>query len=260
MGFSPIEINFNGNNLSQIVNGVEFLNRGVNSLPDRDLKQYKLARSDKSIVTSAEYIRKQIAIDGIIARSSRALGEDALSDLKGLMQAREKDLIISQAGLSITYKATLDKIIENDFSGGLMKFTLMFEASDPVGVENVSRTLLASISNSDSTNEYSIAVGGSFKAEPYFTIHITYVTGGTDGSITISNTELGQGITLTADFADGDDIIIDCLEKEVYINNIAVEFTGVFPSYPSGSRSVGYSDTFTTRSVDIAATYKRRYI
>lgn len=50
-----VAVNFDGNDLNALAN-VEIDNHEFNTLPGRNLNTNKLARADKSILTTAEYV------------------------------------------------------------------------------------------------------------------------------------------------------------------------------------------------------------
>ena len=44
---------------------------------------------------------------------------------------------------------------------------------------------------------------------------------------------------------------VDSQELVVTLNGGAIDFEGLFPTFPPGAQTVGYTDTFSTRNVDI---------
>ena len=252
-----IDVYFDGNNLSDLA-GVTFTKRKTNSLPVRDSKVYKLARSDKSVLTSSEYVNKVISISGNITGDSRWQVEERLESLKALIQFSEKELLVDQGPRQLRYTATMQSITE-EVEGGLITFTIEFICSDPMGYEQTDSTLLQPQHVASADTTFALDVDGSYKAEPVITVSLTTVTGGTGATMTLKNNETGQGITITRDFADGDIIEVDCLNKRLTVNGADTDFTGLFPNFFPGNRVLGYVDNFTTRHLSITATYKKRY-
>jgi phage-related protein len=58
----------------------------------------------------------------------------------------------------------------------------------------------------------------------------------------------------------GDVIIIDCVERTVTVNGNEVNYYGTFLELEPGANSITYTDGFTTRTVDVTATYVKRWL
>ena len=82
----------------------------------------------------------------------------------------------------------------------------------------------------------------------------------TSQSVSIFNASTNQGITITDTFTNGDIIEIDIQELIVTLNGGAMDFEGLFPTFPPGAQTVGYTDTFSTRNVDINGEYNIRIV
>ena len=63
------------------------------------------------------------------------------------------------------------------------------------------------------------------------------------------------GLGLTA----GDVIVVDAENRSVTVNGDEVDYYGTFLELEPGASSLTYTDGFTTRNVDIAASYTKRY-
>ena len=241
--------------------GIELLVRDVNGYPSRRLNIHKLARADKSVTTSAEFESKSIILTGNLKgdNGSRQDAEQKWAVIKGYLNQREQELIISQYGQDIIYIATVARMADS-FLGGYLEWRIEFTCADPVGRETSSSVLLASTNITTATSNKNVSVGGSHYASPIITVELNSGTGLSDKAITIKNAETGQGITINRTWVAGETLTIDCLEKLVSVDGAFVEYSGSFPNFFPGSRVIGYIDTFTTRSVNLAATYVRRYV
>lgn len=253
---SNYSVLFAQNDLS-LVDGVELYNHNFNQFPKRDIKINKLARQDRSIITSSEYSSKEIPVYAEVCGGSRSETEERLTYLKSLIQNQNEELKVNQSGDMVTYVATLNEFnLEWDGSNALV--TMIFLSSDPIGA---STTLTTIFSGNITTASGSLigVVGGSFLIEPVISITITAVTGGT-GSLTVRNAATQQGITLTATVGAADIVSIDSKNQIASINGIEKDFTGRFPTFYPGTQSLEYTDTFTTRTVSIAAQGNIRYV
>jgi predicted phage tail component-like protein len=249
---------FGGNNLNSII-GVEIFNHNFNDLPTRDIKITKIARRDKSIITSSEYSSKQITVDLDISTGSRADTEGVIKTLKGVLQPQNAILLVTQDGDNTEYVATMNEF-NIEWIGVKAVIRIVFIASDPVGRSVITQTLLDD-DITTATKDLSVMVAGSAMAYPTFVATIDAVTGGTTNkSITIKNGLTNQGITVTRDWVSGDILSVNSDDLIVKVNNLIVDFTGIFPSFPVGSQQASYVDDFTTRDVHLVATYKPRVI
>lgn len=258
MALEDTQVYFAGNDLESII-GASLIDHNFNNLPNRQLNIYKLARANKSILTSAEYSNKEVTVRFHLKGCDRGETETVMEELKSFLRSINQPLIVRQAEKDITYNdATLNEINFEWFSNKIL-LTLVFTVADPIGYEDDNTALLnTTITTSTSSNP--IENTGSFDAEPIVNLTITTVTGATDQSLSIKNEETGQGITLTRTWSNGDTVEIDSLNKLVTINGTNSDFSGQFPVFPPGSGSLGYTDTFTTRSVDLSAEYQKHYI
>lgn len=253
------DVYFDGNNIASI-SGVVITNRKVADIPNRDLKMGKVARADKSVLTSAEYGSKEIVFEGLVSGTTgRSNTELVIASMLSLLQEPNKELRFERFGFDITYTATLSGYT-TDFKGGNCIFSLTFIATDPLAYENTNTQLIQPTNIVASTNTSAIVVDGSYKAAPVFTITISSVTGTSSSYITINNNSTGSGITVTRTWSAGEILIINCLTRKVTVSGVEVAFTGLFPSFNIGSSNVGYIDNFTARSVVLSAVYQRRYV
>ncbi len=251
-------VTFNGNNLA-ILPGVELYNHEFNNLPDRQVRIFKVARRNLSVITSSEYSQKEITVQLEVCSESRAGTEDLLTSLKALVQTQNAPLVVSQGGADVEYTATMNEFnIEWDSYKAYV--TILFIASNPIGQEQQSQTLFTITGNTLPRATATFTAQGSANAFPVISITLNSLTGGTDKQILIENGRTGQGIRINDTFTAGDVIIIDSANLQVTKNGIQIDFSGMFPVWASGSQQVVYGDTLTTRNVDINATYNPRLV
>lgn len=248
---------FAGNDISQVL-GVDLYNHNFNNLPNREIKINKVARRDLSIITSSEYSSKEITVNLEACTGTRADTENTMTLLKSLLQAQNAPLVVSQGGVDVEYTATMNEF-NIEWNGPLAVVTIVFIASDPIGSQADDETLLSTTITTASSAS-SVTVAGSATAYPVFTLTITSVTGGTGGELSVQNGKTNQGITLAADFVNGDVIIIDSDKLEVTHNGASIDFTGLFPRFSAGEQQISYTDNFTTRSVSMDVTYQPRLV
>lgn len=256
---SDTSVFFAGNDLEAIV-GAALVDHNFNDLPKREINIYKLARANKSVVTSAEYSSKEVTVRFHLKGCDRGDTEAVLQTLKSYLRPINQALIVSQGGLDVTYNsATMNEINYEWFSNKIL-LTIVFIVADPIGFEDVDSTFVSTTNITVAAQSITINNAGSFDAEPVVNLIVNTVTGGTSQSLSIKNETTGQGLTITRTWANGDTVEIDSDNKTVTINGTNTDFSGLFPTFPPGNGSLGYTDTFTTRSVDISATYKKHIL
>lgn len=252
------DVYFAGNNLAILV-GASLIDHNFNDLPSRQLSMYKLARANKSVLTSAEYSNKEATISFHLKGCDRGETEEVMETLKSYLRPINSPLIVKRGGNELTWSdATLNEINYRWFSNKII-LTLVFVIADPVGFIDTNTTMLVTTVTTSSSSS-AVVNEGSFDAEPVINVLVTSVTGGTSQSMSLKNEETGQGITITRTWANSDTVEIDSTNKTVTINGANSDFSGQFPKFPPGTGSLGYSDTFTSRSVDLTAVYQKTYI
>lgn len=250
-------VEFNGNEISDIL-GVWLYNYTATDLPTRDIKIHKLARRSLSIVTSSEYSQKAIPIMMRVCSGGRQDTEATLTFIKGLLQPQNGELVVRQSGEDFQYTATMNEF-NIEWSGPVAYVVIVFLASTPVA-ESVEEDTLVSFNTTLASEGAGFTVGGSFVAEPTISVVINSVTGGTGQSISLFNSSTNQGIVIEGDFSDGDQLEIDSKNYTVLFNGSSVDFTGIFPTFPPGAQRIGYTDTFTTRDVDVTVVSRTRVV
>ena len=247
---------FNGNDLSQ-VSGVWLYNYNATDLPERDIKLHKLARRSLSIVTSSEYTQKSIPVMMRVCSGTRQDTEETLTDIKGLLQPQNGELVLKQSNELFKYTATMNEF-NIEWVGSTAYVIIVFIASTPIA-EAVDSDTLVNFNTTLASDGASFIVDGSYVAEPIIDITINSVTGGT-GSISVFNASTNQGIIVTGTFSAGQHLEIDCSDYTVNLAGTNMDFAGIFPTFPPGSQRIWYTDTFTTRNVDITVSYNVKIV
>lgn len=250
-------VKFNGNDISE-VSGVWLYNYTATDLPQRDVKIHKLARRSLSIITSAEYTQKTIPVMMKVCSGDRQDTEYTITQIKGLLQPQNGELIVRQSGEDYKYTATMNEF-NIEWVGSSAYVVIVFIASTPIA-SAVATDVLTSFNTTLASDGSSFVVDGSYLAEPFINIVVNSVTGGSGGSVSIFNASTNQGITVTGNFTAGAQLEIDCSEYTAQLNGVSIDFEGLFPTFPPGAQRIGYSDTFTTRNVDLTATYNARVV
>lgn len=246
----------NGTDISKL-SGIDLYNHDFNQLPKREINSNKLARESLSIVTSAEYVSKDLSVVMEVCGGSRAGTELLVQQIKAICQPQNSEVRVRNAGELYKYTATLNEFT-TEWDGITANVTILFYASTPIGMSVEQYTLFNMSGVTTSFASQTFTVLGSAEARPTVTVTLSALSG--SGSFSITNGRTGQGITVTQAFSAGDIIEINSRDKKVTHNGSPIDFTGVFPVFPSGEQQVQYSDTFTTRNVTTTGTYNKRII
>lgn len=239
--------------------GVEIVNYDVSELPSRVLTANKLARSNRSVLTSAEYETKDVRITGFVGGEDWPTVQENYDRMKGRVQDFEGLVRVGQGDTEVEYTGTLNGI-SKEYVGPNIKFTLTFKCSNPIGRDSVGRELFTPVVITTSTLTKSFEVEGSFIAQPRFTFVVGAVTGGsTNKSITLLNAATNKGIKITRNWTAGDILTLNSDTMEATVNGTLVDFAGQFPTFYPGTRSLQYIDDFTTRTVTLSSIYTRQY-
>lgn len=249
-------VKFNSNDISQ-VDGVWLYNYDATTLPTRDVNIHKIARRSLSIITSAEYSQKSIPVFMRVCSGDRQDTEATLTQIKGLLQPQNGTLELEQSGEQYEYTATMNEF-NIEWVGSKAYVTVVFIVSTPVATSVDTETLF-SFSTTLSSDGASFIVGGSYIAEPVINVVLSAVTGG-NGSLSIFNASTNQGIVISGNFTAGTIVEIDSQNYTVLVNGVSADFEGLFPVFPPGSQRVGYTDTFSSRTVTITGQANTRIV
>lgn len=252
------QIIYNNTDISGIA-GVKIPYYTAVNFPNREVNAHKLARNSLSIVTSAEYSDKAIIVNAYICRGDRHETEEAIDEVKAIIGKANGELKVRQSDGIYSYTTTLSNFEIDKWTNSAAWCIITFYASTPLGT-SVNEETIVNASTSSSYQGFPVTIGGSANAEPLVTIQYSSITGGTGQSISITNGQTNQGITITGNFNSGDLIEIDSLSMTVTINGFNIDFSGMFPTFEVGSNQLDYSDTFSARTATITATYRRRII
>ncbi len=246
--------------LDMQANGMTVTDSDVYSTPKKDVQTEKLAETDGSIIVKTTYESKIFTVNGYMQAADIPTLDALIDTVKAALNLEAQNFDIDYAGSTRRYVATADNIMISRPTGmNTCTFSVEFTCALPVGSDTTSSTLLASTNVTVSPSSLAITVGGSYQAQPYITLTVVSISTGSN-TMTITNGSNQRGVSITRNWSAGDVIEIDSLNQTLYVNNLVVLFTGQFPRWDVGAGTIQYLDTCTSRSVNITATYTRRYL
>lgn len=230
-------------------------------LPDRDNQIEKIAGRDGAVLVQSELGTKPIPMEGYYIGESRIDAENMYDTLTQMLNRVERPLYIPHAGGSRKFIATVQNaVIEHPM--GLNRLTFSFEFIVPSGgsEDEEAVELIAPTVITNPTATIPLSVLGSIDARPLLTLEFNSVTGGTNKTVSIRNAQDYIGLQITRDWLSGDTLTIDSQNFQMYINGVLTEPNGRMPKWSAGAGSLYYSDSFTTRSVEISGEYTPKYL
>lgn len=230
------------------------------SVAQRDVQSYDLARERGSVVVTSEYRSKQFTVEGQIKGSSIADLDSKINDFKELVSRVGKNLDTDYAGGTLRYKnchAIAHSITRRGTDMTRAKYAVTFLIPDGVGFS----TALTSQANNNVTSATyngSITIAGTAKPRPTVRVTIDSFTGTLNAvSFQIGAYTVGiTGVTLAA----SDIVIFDCENKRITHNGTEKEYTGEFPEFEIGLNSFTIVTNGTTRQYDLLIEYYPAYL
>lgn len=261
------DLTFNSNDLQTFNIGTRV---GINtniinhtSLPDQIATLYAKADADGSTIPSINYPSKKVSIAGTIHGSSQADLDSRIDTFKGYFNGKDKNLDIIYGSSTRRYIATKNAIsIDREQKALFATFQVEFICTNPFGLDTGTTDLWTTKNNfTSATFTETPTVGGNAPVQlPIITITIDALTGAGD-YIQISNDNNNQELMIYGQgLANGNVIIIDCVERTVTVDGLAVDYYGTFLELEPGANSITYTDGFTTRTVDVSAVYTKRWL
>lgn len=233
------------------------------NIPDSVAELYMKANASDSTVPDQEYPSKTIGLDGSIHGSSQADLDDRIDAFKGYFAQRNKNLDIAYGSGTRRYTAMKTNSLGIERQDKALFATFSVELiCKPFGYDTATTNLWTAktgFTNATFTETPTIAGSAPYQL-PVITITINSMTG--DGDyVQISNDNNNQEILLYGlGLEAGDVIVIDCEQRTVTVDGVEVDYYGTFLELEPGAASITYTDGFTTRDVDVAAVYTKRWL
>lgn len=259
-------LTFNSNNLQTFDRTTQVgINTNViehTNLPDKIAEMFAKADANQSVIPTTNYPSKKIQIGGTIHGSSEADLDDRIDTFKGYFNGKDKNLDINYGSGVRRYIATLNTMsVQRSQKSLFATFSIEFICSQPFGVDTSTTSLINSLNYTSGSLTSAPTIGGSAPYQlPVFTITIDALTGSGD-YVKISNDNTNQDIMVYGvGLQAGDVIEIDCFNRTVTLNGTEIDYYGTFLELEPGASSITYVDGFDTRTVDIVATYSKRWL
>jgi hypothetical protein len=216
------------------------------------------ANRNGGVLVQSRLATKPIYIEGYYTGPSINDAQKMYDMLVQVLNRQERTLIIPHNGGVRRFVATPENISISQPDGlNRILFSIEFVVAEGASFSIEETTLIDTTITTPSAT-LPLTVEGSALARPVITITINSITGGTAKTLVVRNARDFVGLTFERDFEANDYIVIDSENFQIYVNGVLTEPSGRMPTWQGGAGQLYYSDTFTTRSVNLTATYKRK--
>jgi phage-related protein len=239
-----------------IANGCVLTNIDHLTLAPRNNQLETRANRNGAVLVQSQLGVKPIYIEGYYTGDTPTDAQLMYDTLAQALNRQERLLTIPHAGSTRRYTATPTNVILRE-PDGLNRLTFSFEFVVPEGQATaLSDTTIINQTVTTASATIPLTIAGSVKARPLITLTYTTVTGGTNKTVSIRNSRDFVGLTIQRDWVSGDTVVIDSANFQIYINGVLTAPNGRMPTWETGAGALFYSDTLTTRSVNILGTHK----
>lgn len=222
---------------------------------------YVVANANDSDVPNAEDVSRLIQLGGTIHGSTQADLDDRIDAFKTIFNKRYKNLDITYGSSTRRYVAMKVNALGIDRQDKALfaKFSVELICK-PYGTDTTATNILSETAYTTATKTITPTLLGSAPYQlPVFTFTLTTITGAGD-YIQITNNLTGQEMLIYGlGLANGDVVVVDCVEKEVKVNGTLVDFNGSFLELETGPADITITDGFTTRSINMNGEYYKRW-
>ncbi len=233
------------------------------SSPSKMTELIALARKHGSVRVFESYNSKTILVSGRITATSSSELETAIDTLKAHMRRESGELQYDwESGVRI-YSCTAKNVTidRNQMNISFVPYQIEFECESPFAKDGVTDTWMAATAITTSSLNTNITAEGTMDSQPIITITVSAMDPViSDVTMTIANESNSQYLDITATFAVGDIITIDCMNYRVFINGLLVKSSGQFPYWVAGAGVLYYGDTATTRTLAVTTTSERLFL
>lgn len=237
---------------------------GLLDSPVRDIISYELARSDNAVSVFRRYKSRSYTLSGNIISDTEADLEGAIDTLKLSLLNQVGDLVVGWGTGFRHFSSECQNVAIGRGTSDVDRcsWSASFYMPVPFSTDNTTRNFMTAVAGvTVGTSLIAVTNIGTYLAHPYITLTLTGLEpNATDVSFTISNPATNESITITGVFADGAVVTIDTFNKQIFNGTTLLAGAGQFPAWLPGAGLLQISDTATSRTISIAATYQARYL
>jgi hypothetical protein len=228
----------------------------------RNLGVFKRIRRAGSLITNDTFEDRVITVSGEFEQTSLTNLEAAIDDFENAMAIKYGVLDIDYEGGTRRYIATPQRVnAPRPHRGSTWAdFSVDFLITE-YGKDTASTTLVNNVNKTASPATQAMTVDGSAPQQyTIITVTLNSFTGASLNTITLGNNQTTQAVSISRQWTAADVLVIDVENQTCKVNGVIVDFSGAFPQFKPGSRTLSYIDDMTARSVNITVTYVKRWL
>lgn len=216
-----------------------------------------IANTDGTVLVQSRKQEKYVTLSGYYVGQDYTDAQQMYDVLTAAVNRVKRPLLIPHAGGVRQFNASISTISIQE-PDGMNRLTFTFEFVVPIGAAEETEVTMFNDTVTTPTKTFSVNILGSAKASVLITLRFTSVSGGAGKTVSILNGADMTGMTISRDWASGDTVILDTKNLQLYINGTLTAPTGRMIKMSQGYGSIIYSDTLTTRSVQVLGKYNRK--
>ena len=230
--------------------------------PINNLNSFDVALDSKSVSVTRNEQSRKITIEGIIRTSDRIDLENSLDTLNRYIKKLNKILNVPLRGSRYEFRnTTYQNMVIRDVAGGMAKISVEFLAADPFSYATELSTALSTTNITSVPQSLVVNFEGNTEQLPIITINsFTLEPETSSKQITITNPVTTESITVNRVFTDAEVVIFNFDTREVTVDDVVVDYSGIFFGVDPDVTALTITDNFTSRDFDIKIEYYKRYI
>ena len=260
---SAVNIKFNNYSLQDTsVDSAQRLTTNIiyNQLPDKVINLKHDSIRDSFRVVDVQYTQKIIAIDGWLISDTGDHLKDLIDTFKKNLRGNEGNLDIETYGGSGIYRrwiSTVQSILvpEEHWQINQKPFSCEFLCSPYATATSSESESYNNITTTPYEDTITITKG-SYRPKAKISFHVDNTT---LTLIRFENDTTSDWIQVETSFSAGDDLVIDCDAETVELNDVAQDFSGVFPMLEMGANDFKVIQT-GTKGIDLTIEWWPRFL
>lgn len=258
-----INANFNGSNIQNA--NILLTKIDHDTIPPRELKRYRIIRGDGEIITDNRFGAKRITLIGRIQGTDKLDLETRMDAFRQLLTGFDtisKVLFIDYLSTVRNYTTTCVNLSFDRRNGtvNFAEFQADFISTTPFGYDTTATTLVSSVVSTTEPKDHVMTVGGTAERQKLIiTVTVNSFTGTAPNTLTVKNNETNAGISVSRNWTAADVLLIDVANFSCKVNGVEMDYTGTFPDFAPGSRTLRITADFTARNLTTLATQVKRY-
>jgi len=226
-------------------------------LADKVLNLREDSLRDGFDVVDQKYSHKIITVSGFLIATTIAKLRELVDNFKKGLRLKEQNLDINDGSGVLRFIATTQTILVEE--EGYMTTQIPFELTFLCSPYATATSSESESFNNITTTPYEDTITitkGSYRPKAKISFHVDNTT---LTLIRFENDTTSDWIQVETSFSAGDDLVIDCDAETVELNDVAQDFSGVFPMLEMGANDFKVIQT-GTKGIDLTIEWWPRFL